>query len=733
MPSCPASCPIFAPCEADLDGGRCVPVTVSFVAPPDLSIWDAGASVSVQVDARLRDGGLHAIMVPLSSSFGTAATRSSGVSAPLALPSTGGVHRLFAGWDGGPGASVQVSTLSCVASCQPWQQCRPTVDGGACDSLNLSLAWNSPDAGLAFNTATVPARLTVTRSGGPIPASLTSVPVFGQGGPSQAGSSPLSPLTGSAGAYTGALPLYAPDSVSKTFVAGWPDGGPTATLVIERDTTPPMVTVVPITRPTTLPDPDPFNPAAWKRHETALVRVDVTGGRPAVATDLAVFDAGVAFSISGRDCGCAGASTCRCFDFPLARTPLTEVSPGRVQAEFVVRPFSDAVGNASLLQQRGLDVSRVLWDRLQSIFSPDWLAVTSQGVILFEDRIGSSSTLKALEPDGGLLWSYAPVNTSFTAPATIGATEAYLPTSNASGSRIVRIDLATGNETGQLCETAGVGPFGPVTLAQGIVGAEIPFAVREDSIVAAVGSCPDIKVQFVHTDVVARSGSGGLIEVFATTSDSVTKSTFDGFSFADAGTLATLPTPDSLFLAGTQVGWTTTGSGSSVVAAPTATPFQGPLTLPVVAYGSRPLAANGAIVGSAFGQIVACQFSASSGFFGTCAGNPGTGLPLVGSGGRLLEVTSGDVRERSATTALISTYSTQGFRSPRALLVPMRNPDGTKRCNVGVGVLIQAASGVRATIVDLEGLDGAAPWPVFRHDPANSGYLNRSLAPWSCP
>lgn len=146
MATCPASCPVYAPCEPDLDGGQCVSLSLSFTSPPNGAVYDAGVTLPVEVSARLRDGGAFAVTVPLSSNAGAPATIAAGVPLNLTLP-VAGTWRFTAGWDGGPGATVSVQTLSCVASCQPWQLCAPSLDGGACQSLNLSLSWTSPDAG----------------------------------------------------------------------------------------------------------------------------------------------------------------------------------------------------------------------------------------------------------------------------------------------------------------------------------------------------------------------------------------------------------------------------------------------------------------------------------------------------------------------------------------------------------------------------------------------------------
>jgi hypothetical protein len=733
MRTCPSSCPVFAPCEADFDGGRCVPLTVTIVAPPDQSTYDAGTSVGVQVNALLRDGGLFAISIPVNSTFGTNTTRTSGTGAPLTLPSTAGVHRIAAGWDGGPGASVQVSTLSCIASCQPWQQCRATTDGGACDSLNLTLTWNSPDAGLAFNTATVPARLTVSRSG-PIPASLTSVPVFGQAGAAQSGSSPLSPLTGSNGTYTGALPLFSPDAVNKTFVAGWPDGGPTATLVIERDTTPPLVTLSPTQRPATFPDPDPAGTTRWKRHETALIRVTVTGGRTALASDLFSPDSGVTFSASAADCGCAGNLACQCFDFPLSRAPIVDIGSGRPAARVAVRSIADAVGNPSAVIEDAVDVTRFFWSRPVSNSGNLGLAVSPDGLIV---TTVSGGSVVAHEPDGGLHWlvRVAP-NATFSSSPTVGTSDVYLSVREPGSSRIQKLSLATGADTGALCEQPSSVPFREIALGQSLTGTDVPIAIRDPFITAAIGACPEGKADPGATDVSSRLVSGQL-ELFSAGTGLVHKAVFDGFSVLDAGVLTTGAGP--LFLADNRVGWATP---SNIETASSSGPL-GPPTTSTAGEGSvvPPVVSGSTLFGTAStGQFLACPFARSTGVFGTCAlASPQGSINqsyIIGAQGLLLEIAGTQVRIRTAAGVVVSSPLTlpEAPVLGAVALVPLRNPNGSKRCGEGVGLLyVRLSSELVAYIVDIEGLDGTAPWPMYRHDPANSGFLDRSLAPWSCP
>jgi hypothetical protein len=569
---------------------------------------------------------------------------------------------------------------------------------------------------------------------GPIPGSLTSVPVFGQAGAAQSGSSPLSPLIGSNGTYTGALPLFAPDAVNKTFVAGWPDGGPTATLVIERDTTPPVVTLGPVPRPLTFPDPDPAGPTRWKRHETALVQVVVTGGRAALATDLFVPDAGVTLSASAADCGCAANAACRCFDLPLSRAPIVDLGVAPLVARVAVRPIADAIGNASAIVESSVGVTRFFWSRPVSTSGNLGLAVSPDGVII---TTVSGGSVEAYEPDGGLRWAVrvGPTATFFSSP-TVGTSDVYLSVREPGSSRIQKLSLATGADTGGLCDQPSTVPFREIALGQSLIGTDVPIAIRNPFITAAIGACPEGKADPSATEVYARLVSGQL-DLFSAGTGLIHKAVFDGFSVLDGGVLTT--GTGLLFLADSRVGW---ASPSNIETASSSGPL-GPPTTSTMGEGSvvPPVVSGSTLFGTAStGQFLACPYARTTGVFGTCAlANPQGSTNqsyIIGAQGLLLEIADTQVRIRTPAGVVVSSPLTlpEAPLLGTVALVPIRNPNGSKRCGEGVGLLyVRLSSQLVAYIVDIEGLDGTAPWPMYRHDPANSGFLDRSLAPWSCP
>lgn len=68
----------------------------------------------------------------------------------------------------------------------------------------------------------------------------------------------------------------------------------------------------------------------------------------------------------------------------------------------------------------------------------------------------------------------------------------------------------------------------------------------------------------------------------------------------------------------------------------------------------------------------------------------------------------------------------------------LRDATGQRLCGaVGRGGILYVPSTMAgrlyAMYVDSEGIDATAPWPRFRHDPANTGNPDRSLAEWTCP
>lgn len=734
-PVCPASCPIYAPCEPSVSGGRCANLSLAFVNPASMGVYDAGATIPVQVTATLVDGGAHSVLVPLTSSFGTNAAITSSTSSSLPLPAVAGTYRLTAGWDGGPSTNVTVFATSCVATCQPWQQCGATTDGGVCSSLGLVLAWTSPDAGLAFNTASVTGRLSVTRSGGPVPPTLTSVPLFGQT-MNFGAQGPLSALTGSAGVFTGSLPLFQGDGF-KTFTAGWPDGGPTATLSIERDTTPPLVTLLILPRPPALPDPDPLEPTAWKKNESALVRVDVDGGRPAVVSDLSVVDSGVNIvSVAPGQCGCASA-LCRCFEVPLRFARELRGSGPRPDVSLAVAPIPDAVGNLSPIVGGEFPVTRFLWSR--QVGGNPALAVSETGLLLATTNSGGNG-LTAIAPDGGTLWVWASGSQVPLPRPVVGAAHAYVTTRDTMGlTAITKVSLSTGSTTTNFCaedESANFAP--PMALATTIPGFEIPVAFRQKTLKLGLPVCPTSEpggpFDFAApTAIVTETDPGGDITLFATHISTNQRLRYDGVSIADAGLL---PGAGALVMATGHVGGSTFSNFYFAPSTPGASTVS--FANQTSSSARRLVGASGVLSwdGTSF---TTCPFDASFVFALPCQT---TNFVNLNSPLRDWVKTPGGFVALTETAGLVEISDTGFVRrvgddaTDFVIDVP-RTASGAKACfGAGFGrayVSEQAFGTVTAWLIEAQGLDGTAHWPAPRHDPANSNNVGRSLAPWSCP
>lgn len=702
-------------------------VTLSFAAPPSLGVYDAGASVPVQVNARLGDGGAYVVMVPLTSSFGTNTTVTSGVASSLSIPTVAGQHRLTAGWDGGPFESVSVVGTSCVASCQPWQTCRATIDGGACDSLNLTLTWTSPDAGLPFNTASVPARLSVTRSG-PVPASLTSVPLFGPLGPA-------SPLSGGSGVFTGSLPMAAPEG-NKTFIAGWPDGGPTASVTIERDTVAPGVVLTVLRRDDFgLPDPDPRSGAIWKKNETAIVRAVVDGGRAVTVADLNIVDSGVIIAPApSTSCGCSS-GTCSCFQVPLLSANEGLVRPSVVAALIRAAPISDQAGNLSEPVVGEILVSRFLWSRQPPGTAPK-LALSESGLLLVNSWFGNASTLQAIAPDGGTLWSWSSPSGSVSRPV-VGSSLVYVTVQESDGtSSIKAVSLATGTLSTTLCEANVDSPFRePIALATTITGTEIPLAFRKGVIVAATGSCPSSEQfdAFAFGGIATQREGGGELGAYFIGSTALRKLVFSGFGFEDGGVGAA--NADDLWMAPGVVGWS--ANGASILNVASATQLSAPFSMVGTQASARaPLIGSDAAWFIRASGIERCGFDTSFIFNPNCVVSP---FPFVATPQESVKTVGGFITGRDpglfeANEVGGISYS-YGQAGTELLVDVPRGPTGAKACGAALGIayMVDTTGAVVATLVNAQGLDGTAFWPRARHDNANSSNFNRSLAPWSCP
>ncbi|MDP3237434.1 MAG: hypothetical protein Q8N26_31900, partial [Myxococcales bacterium] len=175
---------VWAACIDDGDAGVCEPGVLSVTAPTEGSSYRAGAMVPASATLTLASGGAWpvAVSIPVARTWGADSTIVSGVAGPLAGSPDAGSYRVIFGWDAGPGTFERsVSFSSCEsARCQPYQECVPTVLGGQCENLPLTVSVTMPTAdGTATRSMMVPFQVTVVSAdGGRLP---TAVPVVGPG------------------------------------------------------------------------------------------------------------------------------------------------------------------------------------------------------------------------------------------------------------------------------------------------------------------------------------------------------------------------------------------------------------------------------------------------------------------------------------------------------------------------------------------------------------------------
>lgn len=707
-----------------------MPVTLSFSAPPSGAVFDAGTQAPVTVDARLRDGGLFAVTIPLTSSFGTNTTRTSGVGAPLGLPTTAGRHTLSAGWMGGPDASVEIFTAACQRTCQPWEACRPTTDGGVCESLQLTLSWLSPDAGTPFN-ASFQARLSVTSARGPVPTSLSAIPVFGQTADFQ-GEGFVANLTGGPPTYAGSLPLFAQDQ-PKRFIAGWPDGGPIATLQVERDTTPPVVALRLVGPPGT--NRDPVDPV-WKKNETALVEVYVDQGLPPGATNLSVVDSGVAVA-SGSGCLCTSfPEPCTCWAVPLldaAEFPLMTSWRGD-SAILRATGITDRAGNVAPPSELPIAVSRHLWTQTLMGGSPfTSLAVAENGLVV----VANGNDVVAVRSDGGIEWTWStPGGYAITSGPVLSATQAFVTIFSNPTSSLRRISLATGLETATLCESTDQDRFsGPLVLARTPTGVDLPVSFRKQSFVAGAGNCPSTDVGISSAPLTlstSTTNTGDTLIAASFPGQGNHQFTFDGVDFTSGGSFGQA-SAFSFFASGL-VGFSTPGRpGTSSLETPLT-----PATRTTASAGGRPLATSATVL-FIDPLLSACPYT-SSGFAPACAPWSPLGFsrtPTDAALGSRAPV----ILDQYNGSGLIEAFSDGGVTfiptpfDPVAMALDVaRTPTGAKACSARFGrAYVLENFRLSAYLTDAKGLDQSASWARPRHDNANSGSELRPLTPWSCP
>lgn len=779
-PVCMPTCSEWAVCARLNDGGTgCEAGVLSVGAPTEASIYSAGAMVPASATLALASGGAWpvAVSIPVARTWGPDSTIVSGVAGPLAGSPDAGSYRVIFGWDAGPGTIERaVSFTSCEsARCQPWQECIPTVAGGRCENLPLTVSVTTPATdGLATRRTTQQFVVrVVSADGGRLP---TEVPVVGPGQNAAVQKDMASPNT-----YTTTLTLGAPDGV-KTYVAGWPDSG-VPTLSVTRsltyDGTPPNVTVDVRTPVRQSFEQDPGAMDALKKDEAALVAVtvtDTTSPIEAVTTAMVAAPGGGTVTPATGQCSmCALPATnaltgCFCFRADLSQTP---VVGARATATVTVTGPMDRLMNLSPpASSQSFTVTRFKWARTLNgaAAGVQPLAVGDAGVVFAATRELANGRVVALSPAATVLWDMSDAGIITAGPA-VGAS---VWVGTQSGANIALTPLVLGNGAPQpaFCSDTSGGSFegdlvvaplrngGPVV--EGAVGVRAGLA----QVRAGVTGCPTQSVgSSTGTPlVVARRGANTDVEVFVNrgSTTALTKQTFDegwasntSFNFSGYGNFVSLFTGPAFvgggggFAPDNGVVW----YASNGVAAPVTaiTPSKAPAASPTgdQPYGPVSVAQDHLFGGTQGGALR--RFAISAGALTgtrdevTGLGDISKATPLLAHGGLVYVVNvAGElvaVRFGMPSNAVVWRYPNLFTAAANGLGQPaldvLRDAAGAPQCAKGLGVLYVPSvnlgvARVTAVIVDSPGLDPLAPWPKYQRDNRNSGFAD-ATSPGACP
>jgi hypothetical protein len=544
-----------------------------------------------------------------------------------------------------------------------------------------------------------------------------------------------------AGADDGARGLY----------AGW-DGGPYITGTFKVTATPPTIALVPETAPARAPNQtDGDGNPRWKKSEVAPVKV--TSNRDLLAAPVPADFSNASVATSTRCTSCA-APRCYCFEVDLAPEAFTQAAPGTLYGAVQVslnKPLVDALGNSGNAAQAAVDITRFKWSQVVatlSASSPTAIALSSSGLVLAGASVGVTSALTALSPDGGIAWQKSYSSEAITAGPLIGTTGAFVAVNNGTQGQLRRLSLADGTTfTPDRCLAANLTYQGDMALASPGAG-EFPVAVASDGTITgatntahctstSLGSTSATSTLIVSGDA-AYAALDGQDPIWKFTMLSATPTAEGQIS---TGTLF----PANLFSFGTTLvgggGGPTIGgvfafmdtggtlSGATTNKTPGAKPagaavVGGSSAAPLVYFGDNngghiyevPLAV-GPVFGTEVdsGQLATTDFSKRA--------------PLYGANGHLYVAGTGAdkaLRALNATT-LVEEWS---WTAPNAIAGQLnldKNRDAARPCDPGQpGVLyVVTASGSAATLnailVDSPGVDPAAPWPRYQHDPGNTG------------
>ncbi len=783
-PLCNGGCTdVWATCIDDGDAGLCVPGRLVVTEPVNNATYAAGVQVPLLATLLIPDGGAPwptPVSIPFAATWGLFGNVDSGVATSVAGRSDAGPGVVWFGWDAGPSNAQQlVSFTSCNSvACQPWQECVPTVTGGQCFDLPLTVSVTSPaNDGLYTKQSGLVLQVRVqSADGGQLPS---AVPVTGPGVMTT-----LVPRDALAG-DTYSVQVNFSGEGPKTYVAGWDAGVRlSATRRLVYDVTPPMVMVNVLPRPTTVDaDPDGGNP--WKKDEEALVAVTLTDQyspvEPMTATMVRAPGDGGVGGVTLAPAQCTGCTTgpgdsltsCTCFRVDLARAPAIGA---RGLATVSVVGAKDRPENASALQASApFGVTRFKWARDISLLAGSTriqpVAVSRSGVVIAsaEETPANTPRVLAYSPDGGLLWGAVTSGTVTAGPllaaGSFGTGDVWVATQSGN-SQLQRLALGNGMPVAAECIAATSTFTGDLALSSINGGAtEIPLGVRNGFVQgpSSSGVCPPQELAGA-ADTNARPSlvvqtTSGLTEMFATYDGDTQfwKAHLTGTTWTPQG-VANLPSgtqPRGLFYDGAGRaggGGGVVGNGALFATSASALLSASTSFTSIAAANAGPpaLGSGFLLYGTSSGQVVKVGYNPATGAMSAGLGVTGgvgnlqATSPVLGTGGLayLVGVTGtltvrrvSDLSE--AWNASLATLSGSGVVSQPALDV-YRTALGTKDCSKPLGVLYVltksgATATLRAILVDSQGLDSAAPWPKYQRDNSNTGNASLPLDPWVCP
>ncbi len=405
---------VFAVCNGGVPGGRCESGLLTVTRPSEATQFDAGDSVAVAATFSLPDGGAwpSALSIPVTATWGAATTVVGGTPGAVAGSASAGFGRILVGWDGGPSESRSVSFVSCVASCDGYQRCISSADGGFCATLPLTVSVTQPpNDGVYTNASSVPLEVTVVSADGGMPA---AIPLTGPNG-----TVVVQRDSATSSTYSTTLSLSGSDG-QKRFIAGWDAGvGFSAARVVTRDTTPPTVNVVVQSAPARdAGEADPLAGSAWKKDESVLVAVTVTDATSpvnAVTAAMVAAPGGATVTSAPGACGaCVPAAGCSCFRVPLEKLPI----PGaRTMATVAVSGVQDVATNSGSGTSAAFQVTRFKWVRTFSGGFSRPVAIGDGGVVVAAASDFSAGRVTAYAQNGSQLWEVSNAGAITAGPA----------------------------------------------------------------------------------------------------------------------------------------------------------------------------------------------------------------------------------------------------------------------------------------------------------------------------